>query len=46
MTMQAVNMRNGDFLFKLTNEAKYIDPDLNGMILEDMDSDTANTLRK
>ena len=44
--VRAVNMRDGDFLLKLMNEAKYIDPDLNGMILEDVDGDIANTLRK
>ena len=44
--VRAVNMRDGDFLIKLMHEAKYIDPDLNGMILEDVDSDITNTLRK
>ena len=44
--VRAVNMHDGDFLFKLMNEAKYIDPDLNGMILEDVDSDIVNSLRK
>ena len=33
-------------LLKLMHEAKYVDPDLNGMILEDVDSDIVNNLRK
>lgn len=44
--VRAVNMRDGDFLLKLMHEAKYIDPDLNGMILENVDSDIVNSLRK